>query len=112
MRIARLFAILAVLVTFASAAQANASPPVAHDGVLDLRDWNFSRDGIVGLSGDWSFSWQVFEDPTVAGAPTAVARVPGSWNDAPGKPPGADGFGTYRLRVECSDAARLAILVS
>ncbi len=28
-------------------------PPVAVDGVLDLRDWDFEKDGPVDLAGAW-----------------------------------------------------------
>jgi len=31
--------------------------PKAQRGVLDLRDWNFEKDGIVKLDGEWEFFW-------------------------------------------------------
>ena len=41
-------------------------PPVAVDGVLDLSDWDFSRDGVIELTGDWLFGWDVFIEPRSA----------------------------------------------
>lgn len=34
--------------------------PVAKAGVIDLRDWDFGRDGPVKLDGEWRFYWQQF----------------------------------------------------
>ncbi len=30
-------------------------PPKAINGTLDLRNWDFAKDGIVSLDGDWEF---------------------------------------------------------
>ncbi len=32
-------------------------PPRAIEGVLDLSDWNFKKDGPVDLSGEYEFYW-------------------------------------------------------
>jgi signal transduction histidine kinase/DNA-binding NarL/FixJ family response regulator len=111
MRFARLLAGFAALVLFASATQANAAPPSAHAGALDLRSWDFARDGVVDLAGEWGFSWQRFDDPLAPGQATGTIRVPAPWNDAPAKSPGGDGYGTYRLRIECDDPSRLALVL-
>ncbi|MBM2815064.1 MAG: adenylate/guanylate cyclase [Ignavibacteria bacterium] len=34
--------------------------PVAKNGVLDLRNWDFEKDGIVRLDGEWEFYWHEF----------------------------------------------------
>ncbi|HEY6976605.1 MAG TPA: 7TM-DISM domain-containing protein, partial [Chitinophagaceae bacterium] len=34
------------------------------NGVLDLRAWNWQRDGITNLTGDWEFYWRKFYDPS------------------------------------------------
>ena len=31
--------------------------PVAKNGMLDLSDWNFEKDGPVDLKGEWEFYW-------------------------------------------------------
>ncbi|MBN2435164.1 MAG: hypothetical protein JXK07_07865 [Spirochaetes bacterium] len=32
--------------------------PKAEKGVLDLRDWNFEKNGAIKLDGNWEFYWQ------------------------------------------------------
>jgi len=38
-------------------------PPKAKKGVLDLSSWNFEKDGIVPLKGDWEFYWKQLLKP-------------------------------------------------
>ena len=93
--------------------QTNASPrpapPIAQQGVLDLRSWDFDRDGPVSLDGDWQFHWEVFLAPSApldAVGPHPVAYISlKSWVDhefaAGHLPPG--GSATFRLRVLLSE---------
>ncbi len=99
------------------APRSSESDPLAEAGVLDLQQWNWSRDGVMALNGDWEFQWRRFSRPgdssgdspgasaSNASAPDAAWRtiaVPGSWTalrDAAGEALPAHGFGTYRLRV-------------
>ena len=110
---ARLVALAAALALGAPAPAHAASAPEAKGGVLDLRGWDPGRDGVVDLDGEWRLAGGRLEDPARAAAPGTTVRVPASWNgvDVPGKPAGADGFGTYRLRVECGERAPLALLL-
>ncbi|MBU3952983.1 MAG: adenylate/guanylate cyclase domain-containing protein, partial [Proteobacteria bacterium] len=39
------------------------SSPFAEKGILDLRNWNFEKDGIVALNGQWEFFWQSLLNP-------------------------------------------------
>jgi len=88
-------------------------------GVLDLRslpdgtnnEWDFSKDGVVSLSGEWEFYWKEFLDPNIReqGAnlfllPSEQKKyisLPGVWNqfEMDGKPVGSTGYATYRLTV-------------
>ncbi|TWO70414.1 PAS domain S-box protein [Caenimonas sedimenti] len=94
---------------------ARRAPPAISGGVLDLRDWDFARDGTLNLDGQWELVWARFEEPDLVGSPAAApghpVRVPGGWNDAPypGGPPGPDGHGTYRLIIDCYQARGLAL---
>jgi PAS domain S-box-containing protein len=87
--------------------------PAARASVLDLRGWDFSRDGIARLAGEWDFAWQRFEDPAAPppDAPRGRVAVPGAWNHASvdGNAAGSFGHATYRLRVECRGGERLAL---
>lgn len=91
------------------------TPPVTSGGVLDLRDWDFARDGPIGLDGQWDLVWGRFEDPDLLGSPAAApgvpVTVPGPWNDVPvdGRPAGPFGHATYRLIVDCYQAQGLAL---
>lgn len=80
-------------------------------GILNLKQHNWSKDGIVNLEGPWEFYWKAlytpasFDSATIQ--PTAYANVPDFWNKLiPGnglfKP--AYGYATYRLRVLCPES--------
>ncbi len=75
--------------------------PQAKEGVLDLRDWSFERDGPVRLNGEWDFRWERLlsaDEWNGLGAepPKRFATVPGEWSrlGLPGR-----GYATYRLKV-------------
>lgn len=81
----------------------------AKAGYLDLRDWNFKKDGNVALTGEWSFYWNELLSPDEASAVPFVQdiiEVPGSWNRhlqqrGIGQ---ATGYGTYRLRIQLDES--------
>ncbi len=80
--------------------------PNAREGLLDLRKWDFSRDGAVELAGDWEFHWMRFIRPAEFAVPSKngpvkYLKVPGNWLGVTthGKNAGPNGFATYRLRV-------------
>ncbi len=81
--------------------------PRAEKGVLDLRDWNFSEDGIVMLDGEWKFQWMKLpvSRPETEGKESEIiiAQVPGNWNTIPNltgmNPLMAFGYGSYTLKI-------------
>ncbi|HEY5405573.1 MAG TPA: sensor histidine kinase, partial [Ginsengibacter sp.] len=80
----------------------------AQKGILDLRQWNWTKEGISDLNGEWEFYWKYLYTPSsfdsVETASTVYANVPGFWNSLiPGKRLLEPGFGyaTYRLKVLC-----------
>ena len=86
--------------------------PVAKRGVMDLRHWDFARDGSVQLRGEWEMFPGTFLDPKARAAPSTasdahIIRQPGSWNTQriQGKPMGPHGFATYRLTLLMPDHA-------
>lgn len=83
-------------------AQAQESP-LARAGQLDLSGWDFDRDGIALLDGEWEFFWQRWVAPAEAVSATAMTDVPGHWQA------GGNGFATYRLTVNCSQNTGLAL---
>ncbi|HYC05581.1 MAG TPA: HAMP domain-containing sensor histidine kinase [Azospirillaceae bacterium] len=102
-RVLRLLALLLLIVPAAPAFAREA--PRAQGGVLDLRDWDFARDGPVRLSGEWDFWWGVLADEAAMAGGQLPAprptRVPALWPQiqVDGRPLPAEGVGTYRLRV-------------
>ena len=80
--------------------------PIARDGVLDLRQWNFDEEGVIPLNGEWSFYWQELLQPSdfrTRELPdrTGFILVPGRWNGykvEDGAIPGS-GFATFRLHI-------------
>jgi class 3 adenylate cyclase len=84
--------------------------------VLDLRGWDFEKDGIVRLDGDWEFYWKQFLKS--ADFDTVKKKhyifVPGSWKGYKWKNDQLSGHGyaTYHLRVIIpSKKHRLALKV-
>ncbi|MEM7180553.1 MAG: response regulator [Spirochaetota bacterium] len=80
----------------------------AQKGTLDLRNWNFAKDGTAKLNGEWEFQWKKFCEPeTLTIAPTCwqnskYIQTPSSWNhfQESGKPVGGKGYATYRLKIQ------------
>jgi len=96
---ARLF-LLVLALALCGCVGAQRDPPTASNGVLDLRDWNFERDGAVSIAGDWDFHWGELLGPGASGG--KPLRAEGLWDEVrggDGKRLGAIGYGTYRLRV-------------
>ncbi len=87
--------------------------PVAVKGVIDLRNWDFERDGAIDLNGEWEFCWDrelASTDFVRMGSREGCGHiaVPGSWrgHTHTGAPlPGA-GRATYRLRILLSPSKR------
>ncbi len=81
--------------------------PLAAQGLLDLRSWDFEKDGIVELNGDWQFypnqllrSADFRENQSFA-----LIKVPGSWDnfELNGRKIGVTGYATYRLQIQLVD---------
>ena len=57
--------------------------PKAVKGVLDLRDWDFEKDGNVNLDGEWEFYWKelpVGENLELPEEKRDYLGVPRPWN--------------------------------
>ncbi|WP_158602433.1 hybrid sensor histidine kinase/response regulator [Cohnella endophytica] len=83
--------------------------PEARGGVLDARQWNFAKQGIVPLRGEWEFYENKLLTPQdfnangkALEAERIIVRVPGGWKDVVSSGSGF-GAGTYRLRIEVGD---------
>ncbi len=81
-------------------------PPRAVHGFLDLSRWDFQKDGVVSLNGEWEFHWGQLLAPSdfnKAQPPveTAYFSIPGFWNGhvVNGRALPGDGYATFRLKV-------------
>jgi adenylate cyclase len=98
--------------------------PLAQNGAIDLRAWNFSRDGVVRLDGKWLWYWQQLISPggsakssdssEIAAPPIAdgLFYIPQIWNGRVmnGKALSGNGYATFRLKVRLSAGTRYALL--
>ena len=81
-------------------------------GSLDLREWDFARQGAHPLDGEWEFYWGQllepadFERGTPQPAPAWIV-LPHSWNgsEIDGRSIGGEGYATFRLRFLLSGTA-------
>lgn len=90
--------------------------PIAVDGIINLGEWRFDRDGSIDLNGAWEFYWLAYLDSQQASVLSTSSKpnhinVPGYWNDESlaAKDLPANGYATYRLNVLVSDKAPLAL---
>ncbi len=87
----------------------------AVDGILDIRNWNFKKDGIVSLKGDWNFIWKEFTpvDQIVNRSDKKIIKVPSAWNwkQKDGSVYPVDGYATYSLDLLC-DPTRYDVLAA
>lgn len=86
-------------------------PPEAAKGSMDLSAWDFEKDGLVSLAGEWEFHWMRLLPPGGAetGADSAFIKVPSQWQTQ-GYP--AYGYATYRLRLRLPPREGLSIAMT
>jgi hypothetical protein len=77
---ARYLSLLLLLVGLLGGSPALAALPSASDGVLDLRTYDFDKEGPVKLQGEWLFWWgRLGRHYETLGEPTHEIEVPGVW---------------------------------
>jgi signal transduction histidine kinase/ActR/RegA family two-component response regulator len=102
-----LFFVLAYLfLTSCSDTSELKSDPIANQGILDLSHWNFEKDGVVRLDGEWEFHWQQLLAPSDllssdTGKEQRFIKLPSSWNgyQVDGESLEGNGYATYHLRI-------------
>ena len=80
-----------------------AQSTLARKGVLDLRQWDFTKHGTVNLSGEWEFYMSEFvsaeEFKNNSKPPQDYIDFPSTWNDVTKSLNPGEGYATYRLIV-------------
>jgi two-component system sensor histidine kinase ChiS len=101
MRLRLLLATLLLSLTILSCEnQSEAVTPLASDGVLDLREWDFTSNSPLEMAGEWEFYWNRLGIDSKAGNPMLIT-LPGTWKgmELDGKKLPGTGTATYRLTV-------------
>lgn len=78
--------------------------PIAEKGVLDLRDWQFGKNGPVNLEGEWEFYWYELVNPSDVSRyekRKAYRYFPKLWEEdsVRGEKIAPQGHASHRLRV-------------
>ena len=83
--------------------QTTKEQPVAKMGVLDLRDWDFEKDGAIELKGEWEMYWEKLLEPKdfidKTNSVDKYINLPGYWNkqEINKKVLDGKGYATFRL---------------
>ena len=94
-----LFLFVATIVSYAQ------DIPLAKEGVLDLRKWDFEKQGIIKLNGEWDFYWEKLYSPIDIPDENEKQKyiiVPNIWSNNKNKESvkfKSYGFATYRLKI-------------
>ncbi|WP_169570309.1 sensor histidine kinase [Sneathiella limimaris] len=104
----KVIAVLCFSLQLCFTAAANEKEPTAVKGVLDLRSWDFDKNGRIELGGDWEFYWQQFLDPALIDQSSSTPHfieAPGTWlgYERDGEVLGKYGYATFRLKVLLPD---------
>jgi signal transduction histidine kinase len=91
--------------------------PVAVNGTLDLRNWDFEKDGITMLNGDWEIYWNQFILPDNFSSldfskQVGYTYVPTIWDNYEflGSKVGGIGYATYRLKINLRSTDQMLAL--
>ena len=101
--------IIGLILSFSINATQSYKKNSAKNGILDLSDWEFEKQGTITLNGNWAFYWNKFA--TSDETPDMFVNVPSVWNSykingdyLPG-----NGYATYKLHVKNGGTQPLAI---
>lgn len=105
-----LLGILGLTLIFINTDSLRRDMPFAENGTLDLKEWDFKKDGLVKLNGEWEFyygqllDYDDFHNDINTANLSGYIKVPGKWNgyNVNGKFISGMGYGTYRLKVHTS----------
>ncbi|RLD69127.1 MAG: hypothetical protein DRI95_00950 [Bacteroidetes bacterium] len=111
-----------LLITLTGISSCNSNTPIeiphSAKGILDLRNWDFVKDGNIKLNGQWEFYWQRLYKPSdfqkeLVEKPEYI-KVPKLWSNQQqdSKKYPLYGYATYRLKVLLNDDKQLINLYS
>lgn len=114
-----LFTCLTFLLSFSNISNAiSHNKPLANNGVMDLTNWDFDKDGIVSLDGQWEFHWKEFLISDEFNNPKTIQEnnfinLPRSWNKLviDNDELSGNGYASYRLVINTSSDEILALKI-
>ncbi|HYK73963.1 MAG TPA: diguanylate cyclase [Pseudoneobacillus sp.] len=72
--------------------------PLAEDGMVDIKKWDFDKNGMITLNGEWNFYWETMDPHNLSGHQPTIQMVPSVWNDKKQYP--SSGYGLYHLKMD------------
>lgn len=84
--------------------------PQAAQGIMDASKWDFEKNGILKLNGQWAFYWNELIDPDRflqgQAPPPMNVEVPDSWTNyvQDGRTLSNKGYATYRLQIRLPES--------
>ena len=99
--------VLVILLSLFSSCQNQTTKeaPVAEKGVLDLREWDFEKDGAINLNGEWEMYWEKLLTPEdfirKTNSVDTYIESPSCWNgqEINNKKLSGNGYATFRLVI-------------
>jgi len=109
-----IFLLFSILILFScNSSTVIKKKPVAREGILDLRDWDFKANGVVELVGEWELYWNHFffekgQTRISEKNNSDYINVPGIWNSykVGESEVGGMGYGSYRLKVLMKESSQ------
>ena len=85
MKFIKIYILLLILVSVSCNSKKKTDIPVVKNGVLDLSNWNFEKDGNIKLDGEWEFYPYKFIKSEKENNDSLFSKnfikVPGTWNN-------------------------------
>ncbi|MCY6483863.1 GGDEF domain-containing protein [Clostridium aestuarii] len=94
-----LMAFMSLTYIFFISESKNSVASFASNGNLNLKNWDWSKDEIVELNGEWSFYPNLLKEDIDVNSVPKIEKVPGSWEDYTDIHLSPYGFCTYKLKV-------------
>ena len=69
------------------------------NGILNLKNWDWTKNSIVEIDGEWNFYPNLFKEDLNAHTPSVVENVPHFWETDSNMKFSPYGFGTYKLKI-------------
>ncbi len=86
--------------------------PLANKGILDLRDWDFNKQGSIALDGEWAFYWETLlmpKDFPTQFKPT-YQQFSQLWNNTEKTNYASFGYATYSLKIVIDSSNKVLAL--